>query len=246
MKNNRMLAPILTACTVLGLGLGTAAHAATISNGTSSTVSNGGTAPGSSSNYDFFGNVATENGGPSANQPVNLTNFTVDTLANVVYQGNPNYTGLIAPGGSSAFTTGILTEVPANYPNTTPHTDLLATFRPDAAGSFTVYILDANTDGIFVGNSSVGLGVNGGAEVATASQFYDGTNEFTEYTVTNALATDVFQVYATTNVNNYPSIGGLTFGAVPATSPVPEPGSISLCLLGLSAGASVIRRRMRG
>ncbi|HZL25498.1 MAG TPA: PEP-CTERM sorting domain-containing protein [Acidobacteriaceae bacterium] len=245
MKNHRMLARVLTVCTVFGLGLGTAAHATTISAGTSSTVSNGGTAPGSSANYDFFGNVATENGGASANQPVNLTNFTVDPLANVVYQGNGNYTRIVAPGGSSAFTTGILTEVPANYPNTTPHTDLLATFSPDAAGSFTVYILDANTDGIFVGNSSVGLGVNGGAEVATASNFTSGTNEFTKYTVTNALSTDVFQVYATTNINNYPSIGGLTFSAVPATSPVPEPSSISLCLLGLSAGASVVRRMRR-
>jgi hypothetical protein len=246
MKKNRTLVRILTACTVLGVCLGPAVHAATISSGTSSTVSNGGTAPGSSSNYDFFGNVATENGGPSAHQPVNLTNYTVDTLANVVYQGNSSYTSIIAPGGSAAFTTGILTEVPADYPNTTPHTNLLATFSPDAAGSFTVYILDANTDGIFVGNSSVGLGVNGGAEVATASQFYDGTNEFTEYTVTNALATDVFQIYATTNINNYPSIGGLTFGAVPATSPVPEPSSISLCLLGLSGGVELVRRRIRG
>src|SRR6202034_11269 len=90
-------------------------------------------------------------------------------------------------------------------------TELLATFSPLNTGSFTVYILDANTDGIYVGNSSVGLGVNGGTAVVATSRFLSGTNEFTQFNVTNASPSDVFQVYATTSVNNYPSIGALTF-----------------------------------
>jgi hypothetical protein len=246
MKNLKTLVRFLAVPAVFALGLGTTASAATISAGTSSTVANGGTAPGSSADYTFFGNSSVEFGLGAGGQPTNLTDFTVDTLGNAQYPGNGNYTSIKAPGGTNSFITGTLTENPTNYPNTTPHTELLATFTPDAAGDFSVYILDGNTDGVFVGNSTVGLGVNGGAEVATASQFLDGTNEFTEYTVTGALATDVFQVYATTSTDSYPSIGALTFALPAASSPVPEPGSISLCLLGLSAGASLVRKRIRG
>ncbi len=181
------------------------------SKGASSVVPAAGVAPGSSSDYIFFGNSHVEFGLGGGGQPSNLTNFTVSTLNNVEYPGNSNYTTITAPGGSSPFTTGTLTENPSNYPNTTPHTTLLATFSPLNAGSFTVYILDGNTDGVYVGNSSVGLGVNGGAAVVTTSRFLSGTNEFTRYNVANASPSDVFQVYATTSTNSYPSIGGLTF-----------------------------------
>jgi Bacterial Ig-like domain (group 3) len=179
--------------------------------GASSVVAGGGVAPGSASDYIFFGNSNVEFGQGGGGQPSNLTNFTVSTLNNVEYPGNGNYTSITAPGGSSPFTTGTVVENPTNYPNTTPHTTLLATFSPLNAGSFTVYILDGNTDGVVVGNSSVGLGVNGGAAVVTASHFLSGTNEFTRYNVANASPSDVFQVYATTSTNSYPTIGGLTF-----------------------------------
>ena len=157
-----------------------------------------------------------EFGAGGGGQPTVLTNFSVNTLNNVEYQGNSNYTSITAPGGTTPFTTGSLTENPTNYPNTTPHTTLLATFSPVNAGSFTVYILDGNTDGVYVGNSSVGLGVNGGAEIATASRALSGTNEFTAYTVTGAQTTDVFQVYGTTSTNAYPTIGALTFSLASA------------------------------
>ena len=150
--------------------------------------------------------------------------------------------------GLAPFTTGTLTENPTNYPNTTPHTTLLATFSPLTAGSFTVYILDGNTDGVYVGNSSVGLGVNGGAAITSASHVLSGTNEFTAYTVTNAATTDVFQVYATTSTNAYPTIGALTFStavaalasssttltATPTTQTVGGSVSLSVAVAGLT------------
>jgi sugar lactone lactonase YvrE len=179
--------------------------------GASSVVPNGGTAPGAATDYIFFGNSNVEFGQQGGGQPSNLTNFTVSTLNNVEYPGNGNYTKITAPGGTTPFTTGTVVENPTSYPSTTPHTTLLATFSPFSSGSFTVYILDGNTDGVYVGNSSVGLGVNGGPAVVTASRYLQGTNEFTRYNVANASPSDVFQVYATTNTNSYPSIGGLTF-----------------------------------
>ena len=182
-----------------------------VSNGASSVVANGGMAPGSASDYIFFGNQNVEFGQQGGGQPQNLTNFSVSTLNNVEYPGNGNYTKISAPDGTGPFTTGTVTENPTNYPVTTPHTTLLATFSPLNAGSFTVYILDGNTDGVYVGNSTVSLGVNGGTAVATASRFVSGTNEFTRYNVANASPSDVFQVYATTRTNAYPTIGGLTF-----------------------------------
>ncbi len=182
-----------------------------VSNGSSSVVANGATAPGSVSDYIFFGNQHVEFGQQGGGQPQNLTNFTVSTLNNVEYPGNGNYTKITAPDGTGPFTTGTVTENPTNYPNTTPHTTLLATFSPLNAGSFTVYILDGNTDGVYVGNSTVSLGVNGGPAVATATHVVSGKNEFTRYNVANASPSDVFQVYATTSTNAYPTIGGLTF-----------------------------------
>jgi len=70
-----------------------------------------------------------------------------------------------------------------------------------------------------------------------------GSNHFSVYDVHNAKATDVFSVYATGAAGDYPSLGGLTFSNV---SPVPEPSSLSLGLIGvLTTGASLVRRRFR-
>lgn len=220
----------LSAAFALAFGLGVSLHAATISVGTGIAVANGGQAPGSSLNYDFgdFGN----NG-----QPINLTSFTVSTVGASQYAGVGQpipYTTLIAPGGTSAFTTGIAYD--NNHDGTTA---LIATFRSLTASDFIVYILDGNTDGNYVGNFAVGLGVNGGPNVSTATIF-DGANEFTKYSVTGAASTDVFDVYATTNAGYAPSIGGLTF----STSVTPEPSSLVLLGTGILAIGGLARRKL--
>jgi hypothetical protein len=225
----------LAAVAAIVLTSGSAIHATTISAGTPDPVSNPGTAPGSASNYDFgdFG----QNG-----QPIKLTDFTVSTAGDMQYPGVGQqipYTTLTAPDGSGPFQTGI-----AYSGNFSPSTAVIATFSPDSAGSFTVWILDGNTDGNGVGNATVGLGVNGGAEVVT-NTVYDLTNEFTEYTVTGALSTDVFQVYATTNISNSPSLGGITFSDInSSTSTVPEPSSLVLLGTGVLGSLGVVRRKL--
>lgn len=222
----------LTALAAATLMPGLSAHATTITAGGSFSVANGGTALGSITNYDFldFG----MNG-----QPKVLTDFTVSTAGRSQYPGNGAYTSVIAPGGSSAFTTGIAYD---SSRGNTAGTSVIATFSPNANGSFDVYILDANTDGNAVGNTFVGLGVNGGAALSTAT-IYSGLNQYTEYHVTNALSTDVFQVYATTGGNQFPSLGGLTFDLA-ETSPVPEPGSLALLGTGLVGAFGVARRKL--
>ena len=211
---------LFPAITFAAFGLAGPVEAVTvITAGGQTLVASGGMAPGSPTNYDFgdFGN---------AGQPTVLTDFTVSTAGTLQFQGTTTYTSVIAPDGTGPFITGIAYDGvlgPA-------HTGLIATFSPTSNGNFSVWVLDGNTDGISVGNVSVGLGVDGGAAVTT-STIYNGSNEFTRYNVTGALTTSVFQVYATTDFN-YASLGGLTFTNLTA---VPEPSSIAMLGLGIAA-----------
>src|ERR1700728_2595647 len=99
MRSLRVLSLAVSAVLILT----PAVYAATISAGIQDPVANGGQAPGSAANYDFFdfGDFA---------GPINLTSFTVSTAGVGQYPGVGQpipYTTVIAPGGSTAFTTGI-------------------------------------------------------------------------------------------------------------------------------------------
>jgi len=207
------------------------AHATTITPGSTVVIASGGTAPGNSSNYDFFG----LNG-----QPVNLTNFTVNAVANSAYGGSGGYSVVAAPG-TGAFLTGIAFNRGCNC----GLSQVVAAFSPLASGSFDLYVLDGNTDGNTVGNVSVALSVNGGAFTYIASPFYSGTNAFLQFDVTSAAAGDFFQLLATAAPGNYTSLGGVTFGD-PAPPPTPEPEPLLLLSTGLLGVAGIVRRRLRG
>jgi len=226
---------------VVVLVFGSPAHAVTISAVGSSVVANGGQPPllephGSPlEDSDFFFQIP----------DLRLFSVTLGTPVNTgggfFGTGNPaNYTQLTAPYSFTTFYTGIL------YDPTINATDyLLATFqataRPAFQGDFYVRILDGNSDGNVLGNSSVAIGVNGGTSVEIASLYTSGHNEFSEFLITGASPTDTFQVYATAAPGDRASIGGLVFDVVP--SPVPEPSSLALVLTGIGSTFAAIRRR---
>jgi hypothetical protein len=60
--------------------------------------------------------------------------------------------------------------------------------------------------------------------------------------VTSALRTDVFQVYATTTVSDYPSLEGITFSN--EQSEIPEPGTLGMVIGGFPALAGDARRKI--
>jgi len=218
------------------LGFSFAAHADTVITGIGvNIIANGGTAPGSATNYDFFGSGAA----------AVTTNFSVSTGGSNVFSGGSccGYTTITVPGGTTPVITGIA--YPNGDSNGTPV--LFATFSPDASGDFTVFVLDANSDANDLRNISVSLGVNGGTPVALttcgagSSCNSQRTNEFSEFSITGATSSDVFDVYATSN-GERPSIGGLTFGGA-FVSAVPEPSSIALLGTGVLTLAGAARRK---
>lgn len=203
-------------------------RAATITLIGTTTVAGDGIAPGSATDYDFFGGV----------QPSILTDFTVTRVANSQYSGNVNYTRIIVPGGSTLTPTGI------TYDSThrSPAATVIATFSALTDGDFYLWIFDGNTNGDSVGNTSVGLGVNGEAAITSGPTANSGINEFTEYRVTGAVRGDVFQLYATNANGNFASLGGVTFSAI-TPSQAPEPSTFYLGLTALGFGLPALKRR---
>lgn len=219
-------------------------HAATVTVGSTSpvTVGSGQAAPGSSANYYFFGGPA-PSGSPSP--PNAQTTFTLSSASSSQYNGtgSTSYSVLQPPGGGTSFVTGIA------YAATTTNaaTASLATFTTGAlTGSvYSVYVLFGNTDLNVVQDGSIGLSINNGAFTTIAVTDVKGTNDFVRFDVTGAQQGDTLTFEATAagqtgGTYNRPYIGGVTF-----TTPVPEPATWLAGALCISAGATVLRRRVR-
>jgi hypothetical protein len=213
---------LLAACMPAKAAVITASGVTSVA-GNSSAAGTAAPAPGSSTDFDFFGN--------SGSQPSILTNFTQTTTPPSSYPGNGAYTFLQPPGGGTAFRTGI------GY-RSSAGTATIATFQSNAGSgtnrSFTEYVLFGNTDGIGVMDSSIGLSVNGGTPITQAVTDTTNTNDFAVFTVAGANPGDTFAVSA--SASNQPYIGGVTFSAL-----TPEPASLSL--LGMGSVVLLVRRR---
>lgn len=218
----------------LSLGLaGTAMATPIIIGGSATTVASGGTAPGSSADYDF-GDFSNGSGVPK-----NLTHvtFTPSSGGNKASVGS----SLKAPGGASSFTSS------EKYYGAATQTSF-GTFTTTLS-DFTIYLL---TDNSYFYDTAVGLSVDGGGVVSVAlSGTTNNTNVFVSFHVTGATSTDVFTIYATgknqalptTGTANRVALGGFTFQ--PDTAVTPEPDSLVLLGTGLLGALGVARRRFQ-
>jgi hypothetical protein len=206
--------------------------------GSVTTVGSGGIAPGTSANYKFFGDdPGAENAGT---QPTNLTSFTETFFPQFEFGASSSfgsYSSLQAPGGSTAFTTGLGEEVVSGNSITAN----IATFQLNAGvnQAFSLYVLFGNTDGNEVADQSIGVSANGGTTVTTSVTDTIATNDFLRFDVSGANAGDTFTIVATSAATDHfgdnskvqPYAGGVTFGAL-----VPEPStgcSLAFAVAGL-------------
>ena len=208
-------------------------RAATISSGGVITVASDGVAPGTGTDYDFFGGGA---------QPVELTDFTLTTPPPDQFNAAGNgitYSSVQPPAGGTVFSTGI--GQPLNGASTTPYTANLATFTLDADEgtnrSFSVDVLFGNTDGIHVFDASIGLSIDGATAFTVPVTDTTETNDFLEFNVSGLNAGDTLTVSAEDaaldaqgSTSNKPYIGGVTFSGV-----VPEPSTWATVLGGCAA-----------
>jgi hypothetical protein len=219
--------------------------------GTPVTVAGGGVAPGSSADYRFYG----ADGDYGGSQPTNLADFSTAYAASFGTFGNGlvvwgdygqgyGYSSIIAPGGTTPFYTGAVINY-VNDPGTLINIVSFTLTNPQLSG-FTVDILYGNSNLSGLNDAVIGLSADGATVVTQSVTDVSGSNKFVEFTVTGAQLGDVFNVVAQSNlVNEYPYIGGVTFGALSESETnVPEPASLALVGTGV-AGLGAFRCRKR-
>ena len=239
MKNRTAL--FLLATLSSALAIHPALHGAVLTSGGITTVASGGMAPGTRTDFDFFG---------GGTQPIDLADFTLTTPSPDQFNAagsNVTYSSVQPPGGGTVFSTGI--SQPLNGASTTPYTANLATFTLNANEgtnrSFGVYVLFGNTDGVHVFDASISLSINGGTTLTVPVTDTTETNDFLRFNVSGLNAGDTLTVSAMDSAldaqgsnSNKPYIGGVTFM-------VPEPSTWSLMLSGVGLfGLSMLRRMM--